>query len=90
MSANKHLSRGCPAIMNDPRVLANWDPNSVIVGKLALANGFDPHSLDSNKFRAFLQQNANAIRDQENVHLRQVYSCPRPVKNVEIVRPYMQ
>lgn len=88
MSSNKHLSRGCPAIMNDPRVLANWKPNRVITEQLAVANGFNPASLNSNEFRAFLQHNANALRLQEQAHIRQAYSCPRPVHIVEITRPY--
>lgn len=89
MSANKHSQRGCPAIMNDPRVLANWEPNQVITDKLAVANGFNPRSLNSNEFRAFLQRNGNNIREQEQAHLRKSYACPRPTPTVSIVRPYM-
>lgn len=88
MSANQHLSRRCPAIMNDPRVLSNWQPTRVITDNMARANGFDPTNLNSNEFRKFLQQNGSAIRAQESAFLKQNYACPRPVPKIHIVKPY--
>jgi hypothetical protein len=88
MSANKHPKQGCPVITHDTRVLSNWEPTRVITEKIALANGFNPSGLNSNEFRAFLQNNANAIRAHEQAHLTKAYACPLPVNKTEIMRPY--
>jgi hypothetical protein len=76
--------------MNDGRFLSNWEPNQTLVDKIAVANGFNPGSMDNNQFRQWLQNNGNALRAAENSHLQSQGACPRVVRNIPIMRPYAE
>ena len=77
-------------MMSDGRFLSHWEPNQTMVDKIALANGFNPGSMDNNQFRQFLQHNGNALRAAENRYIQQNGACPRVVRKIPIMKPYAE
>ena len=74
MSDNKYQM--CPPLMSDARHSTNYTPNSVMNEYVKSVYGI----VDNNRYRTFLQQNAQKLMNDERLFMEKYYGCTVPVR----------